>query len=109
MFRFNEPVESAFGALRVFDAKGERVDVGATERPGGDGEAVAVRLRPDLPDGSYTATYRVVSADSHPISGGFVFTVGKGGRGARGLGLRPDRLGRAPAPSRASRSASPRA
>ena len=79
VFRFNEPVESAFGALRVFDAKGERVDVGATEHPGGDGEAVAVRLHPELPDGSYTATYRVVSADSHPISGGFVFTVGEGG------------------------------
>ncbi len=29
--------------------------------------------------GSYTATYRVVSADSHPVSGGFVFTVGDGG------------------------------
>ena len=28
VFRFNEPVESAFGALRVFDARGERVDVG---------------------------------------------------------------------------------
>jgi copper transport protein len=79
VFRFNEPVESAFGALRVFDAKGERVDVGATEHPGGEGEAVAVRLRPDLADGTYTATYRVVSADSHPISGGFVFTVGEGG------------------------------
>ena len=79
VFRFNEPVESAFGALRVFDAKGERVDVGATEHPGGGGEAVAVRLHPELPDGSYTATYRVVSADSHPISGGFVFTVGEGG------------------------------
>ena len=78
-FRFNEPVESAFGALRVFDARGERVDVGGTEHPGGNAEAVAIRLRPDLPDGSYTATYRVVSADSHPISGGFVFSVGEGG------------------------------
>ena len=46
MFRFNEPVESAFGALRVFDARGERVDVGATEHPGGEGEAVAVGAAP---------------------------------------------------------------
>ncbi len=76
-FRFNEPVESAFGALRVFDARGDRVDAGGTEHPRGD--TVAIRLRPDLPDGSYTATYRVVSADSHPISGGFVFSVGEGG------------------------------
>jgi copper transport protein len=65
--------------VRVFDARGERVDVGTTEHPGGEAKAVAVGLRPDLPDGSYTATYRVVSADSHPISGGFVFSVGEGG------------------------------
>ena len=25
-------------------------------------------------DGTYTATYRVISADSHPVTGGFVFT-----------------------------------
>ena len=39
-----------------------------------------VELAPGLPEGSYTATYRVVSADAHPVSGGFVFSVGKGGR-----------------------------
>ena len=37
-------------------------------------------LRPDLPDGSYTATYRVVSADAHIVSGGYVFSIGKAGR-----------------------------
>lgn len=78
VLRFNEPVETAFGSVRVFDARGERVDSGGTEHPGGDAGAVAVDLRPDLPAGSYTATYRVVSADSHPVSGGFVFTVGDG-------------------------------
>jgi copper transport protein len=80
-FRFNEPVEASFGAVRVFDARGERVDTGELERPGGDEEAVSTRLD-DLPDGTYTATYRVVSADSHPVAGGFVFTVGEGGPAA---------------------------
>jgi copper transport protein len=78
-FRFDEPVEAGFGAVRVFDAEGERVDDGDLVRPGGNSEAAGVALRDDLPDGSYTATYRVVSADSHPVSGGFVFTVGEGG------------------------------
>jgi copper transport protein len=77
--RFNEPVEAGFGAVRVFDAEGERVDEGELLRPGGDSDAIGVALRGDLPDGSYTATYRVVSADSHPVSGGYVFTVGEGG------------------------------
>src|SRR5207249_3533778 len=32
-----------------------------------------------LPKGSYTATYHVISADSHPVSGGFVFSIGRAG------------------------------
>jgi copper transport protein len=74
---FDEPVESSFGALRVFDADGERVDAGEVERPTGD--AVAVAVEPGLPAGAYTVTYRVVSADSHPVTGGYVFTVGEAG------------------------------
>ena len=77
--RFNEPVEAGFGAVRVFNSSGERVDEGDLLRPDGEAEAVGVALRGDLPDGSYTATFRVVSADSHPVSGGYVFTVGEGG------------------------------
>jgi copper transport protein len=74
--RFDEVVESSFGALRVFAADGERVDVGDVQRPSGD--AIAVRVA-DLPDGAYTVTYRVVSSDSHPVTGGHVFTVGNAG------------------------------
>jgi len=74
---FDEPVESSFGALRVFAADGERVDAGEVQRPSGD--AVAVAVENDLPDGAYIVTYRVVSADSHPVTGGYVFTVGKAG------------------------------
>ncbi len=75
-FRFSESVEVAFGALRVYDARGAQVQQGDPFHPGGDPRAVAVRLRGGLGDGGYTATYRVVSADSHPVSGGFVFSVG---------------------------------
>jgi methionine-rich copper-binding protein CopC len=50
--RFNEPVEIAFGAVRVYDADGGRMDSGPTEHPGGRGEAVAVKLRGGLGDGS---------------------------------------------------------
>jgi copper transport protein len=77
--RFNEPVEASFGAVRVFDARGERVDEGDVTRPGGDSDAVGVALPRGLEEGAYTATFRVVSADSHPVSGGFVFNVGQGG------------------------------
>ncbi|MDQ2700278.1 MAG: copper resistance protein CopC/CopD, partial [Actinomycetota bacterium] len=78
-FSFNEPVEASFGAVRVFDTEGNQVQGGEILRPGGSSEAIGVALPPDLPDGVYTATYRVVSADAHPVSGGLVFTVGEGG------------------------------
>jgi copper transport protein len=75
VLRFSEPVEAAFGAVRVYDAAGERADAGEVRS---DGKTVAVGLRRGLPEGGFTVTYRVVSSDSHPISGGFVFAVGEG-------------------------------
>jgi copper transport protein len=80
VFRFSEPVEGNFGAVRVYDAEGEQVDEGDAFHPNGEGAKLGVRLEPDLPDGSYTATYRVVSADGHIVSGGYVFSIGKAGR-----------------------------
>jgi copper transport protein len=82
VLRFNEPVEMEFGALRVYDAAGSEVQEGNAFHPGRDDRAVAVRLRAGLPDGGYTTTYRVISADSHPVSGGFVFGVGEHGAGS---------------------------
>ena len=79
VFRFNEPVEGTFGAVRVFDAKGARVDDNHVRHPGGAGEKIAVGLRSGLAHGAYTATYRVVSADGHTVSGGFVFDIGAAG------------------------------
>jgi len=80
-FRFDEPVEGNFGAVRVFDARGNRVDDNQVKHPGGRGALVSVGLRPGLKDGTYTATYRVISADSHPVSGGVVFSIGDPGNG----------------------------
>ncbi len=80
IFRFDEPVEGNFGAVRVYDANGSRVDEGDAFHPNGEGPRLGVHLKPDLPDGSYTATYRVISADGHIVSSGFVFSIGKPGR-----------------------------
>jgi len=81
--RFDEAVEASFGALRVFDERGREVQQGEPFRPGGRSGQVAVKLRPGLDPGGFTVTYRVVSADSHPVSGGFVFAVGDAGTPAR--------------------------
>lgn len=71
---FSEAVEATFGAIRVFDVDGHRVDSGKLNRTDADRE-VDVPV-PKLKDGSYTVTWRVISADSHPVHGGFSFYVG---------------------------------
>ena len=76
VLRFSEPVEIAFGAVRVFAADGSELQQGEPFHPTRRDDEVAVRLRDDVEDGGYTVTYRVVSADSHPVNGGFVFSVG---------------------------------
>ncbi len=40
---------------------------------------MGVGLKPGLPDGTYTATYRVISADTHIVYGGLVFSIGHAG------------------------------
>ena len=72
---FSERVSVELGGLQVLDATGERVDRGAVEVVD---RSISVGVTDDLPDGAYIASYRIVSADGHPITGGIVFTVGEG-------------------------------
>ncbi len=74
LLRFNEPVDASLGALRVYDSDANRVDSGRTSRP--DAQTVAIELGDHpLARGTYTVAWRVVSADSHPVHGAFVFSV----------------------------------
>jgi copper transport protein len=76
VLHFGEPVEIDFGSLRVIGPDGKRVDLGGTHHPPGDSHAVAISLPPHLPDGTYVVAWRVISADSHPVHGAFIFSVG---------------------------------
>nr|WP_282600260.1 copper resistance protein CopC [Patulibacter sp. SYSU D01012] len=78
VFTFSERVEGSFGALRVVDDRGRRVDDGRVSRPAGRDDQLAVGVRAGTGRGAYAATYRVVSADGHPVSGGVTFVVGRG-------------------------------
>ncbi|MGZ7015960.1 MAG: copper resistance CopC family protein, partial [Acidimicrobiia bacterium] len=72
---FNEPVEASLGAIRVFDSRPNRVDVGTPSHPNGNAKEVQVST-PELKDGTYVVTWRVISSDAHPVRGAFTFTVG---------------------------------
>ncbi|MEU5875321.1 copper resistance protein CopC [Glycomyces sp. NPDC047369] len=70
---FNEPVQPVADAMRLVDGNGTEHDLTATASD----TDVVIDL-PDLDDGPYYVNWRVISADSHPISGVLSFTVGTG-------------------------------
>ncbi|MGZ4758065.1 MAG: copper resistance CopC family protein, partial [Acidimicrobiales bacterium] len=71
--QFSESVSADLGGLRVVSSSGQSVVAGTDTV---SGPTLSVALQPDLPDGTYVATYRVISADGHPVKGALVFAVG---------------------------------
>ena len=78
---FSEDVSAPLGAVRVFDAQGHRVDNGDVVARD---NTVTVGMN-QVGDGGYIVTWRVISADSHPVNGAFTFTVGDGTAASSGV------------------------
>ncbi|MCC3374899.1 copper resistance CopC/CopD family protein [Cohnella sp. REN36] len=72
--RFSERLDSAEARLRVLDDQSKSVASAKPERFD-QGKGLRMAL-PKLGEGHYTVTYDVISADGHPVSGAYVFTVG---------------------------------
>ncbi|MFI7576287.1 copper resistance CopC/CopD family protein [Micromonospora sp. NPDC049497] len=70
---FSEPVREVTGKIRVIAPDGSRADRGD---PGFDGGVVTIGVDPAAGRGTYLVSYRVISADSHPVSGAFTYSVG---------------------------------
>lgn len=73
---FDESVGLGLGYLRVVNSDGADVGSGPAVHPDGAGEVISTPLKPDLPGGTYIASWRVISADSHPVQGTIRFVVG---------------------------------
>jgi copper transport protein len=72
--RFSESVGVINGGLRLIDsATGEQV---TTPPARAAGDSIVLPMPSDLPDGAYLVSWRVISADSHPVAGAFSFGVG---------------------------------
>ncbi len=71
---FNERLDPGGMSLSVLDESSRKVAEGVPERYG-EGKGIRLAL-PELGEGHYTVSYRVISADGHPVAGAFVFTVG---------------------------------
>lgn len=75
--RYDEPVTLLADSLRVYGPNGQRVDRGDVGHPAKHTDEVRVSLGSTAPQGTYLVSWRVVSADSHPVSGAFTYSVGK--------------------------------
>jgi len=83
IFEFNQAVGGTLGAVRVYNGTGAEVDNGSVSHPGGNEHWMGVGLPAHLPEGTYTATYRVISADTHIVYGGLVFNIGRASRSSQ--------------------------
>ncbi|WP_264069609.1 copper resistance CopC/CopD family protein [Mycolicibacterium komossense] len=73
---FDESVRLVPGAAQVISMTGDRADSGSAQLST-DGTTVVIPLKPHVPQGSYAATWRVVSADTHVVSGSISFGIGQ--------------------------------
>ncbi|MET9516239.1 copper resistance protein CopC [Streptomyces sp. NPDC002994] len=74
---FSEKIALGNDSIRVLEPSGKRSDTGEVrDMSSGSIVQYGVPLHPGLPDGTYTVAWQAVSADSHPISGAFTFSIG---------------------------------
>lgn len=71
---FNENVASEFKALAVINSAGKRVDNKDIKQARLDRSHIYIST-PELPPDTYTVRYRVMSADTHIVTGRFKFTI----------------------------------
>ena len=70
---FSESVQLLAGKIQVLAPDGSRADQG---EPQASGNTVTIPLRTGAGRGTYLVSYRVISADSHPVAGTLLYSVG---------------------------------
>jgi putative copper export protein/methionine-rich copper-binding protein CopC len=70
---FSEVVAPVPTRITVIAPDGKRIDSG---NPRVQGDDMHIPVRTNVPGGTYLVSYRVISADSHPVGGGFTYSVG---------------------------------
>ena len=73
---FDEPVTVVDGSVAIVDATGRRFETGTVDYADG-ARRVTLGVRDGMPAGSYAASWKTISADTHVIGGSIVFGVGE--------------------------------
>ncbi|WP_433051495.1 copper resistance CopC/CopD family protein [Dactylosporangium sp. CS-033363] len=71
---FSEQVRLVADKIKVIAPDGSRADTG---KPAVRDQELVIPLKSGGPRGTYLVSYRVISADSHPVSGGYSFSFGE--------------------------------
>ncbi|WP_434581779.1 copper resistance CopC/CopD family protein [Carbonactinospora thermoautotrophica] len=72
LLEFNEQVQPTRDGIRLLDAQGREIRTS----PRAAGHTVVLPLPAKLAPGAYVVSWRVISGDTHPVSGAFTFGVG---------------------------------
>jgi copper resistance protein C len=78
-FNFDAPVQLGNDIIVVIGPDGKHWE--RTSHASVLGDSAATEVAPLGPVGTYTATYHIISADSHPVSGSISFQLTKAGNG----------------------------
>ncbi|OJH19200.1 hypothetical protein BLX88_08380 [Bacillus obstructivus] len=78
--RFNEPIEQDLADITIYDWNAKPVI--SKQSVGGEKRSKVLHINlPNLKQGTYTVQWSVVSLDGHPVSGSYMFAVGKETKG----------------------------
>ncbi len=70
---FSEHVQPEAAKISVIGPDRKKIDVGP---PTSVGDELRIPVRSDVENGTYLVSYRVISADSHPVASGFYYSIG---------------------------------
>ncbi|MFC4769294.1 copper resistance protein CopC [Effusibacillus consociatus] len=73
---FSEPLELEAVELKVKDWKGHPIPLSDLKLTPGNTKQISAAL-PDLPEGTYTVHWSVLSEDGHPVTDSYSFSIGK--------------------------------
>lgn len=78
--RFNEPIEHDLAIVTIYDWNAKPVFTGNPDGNIKRSPLLEFSL-PELKQGTYSVKWNVISADGHPVSGSYAFSVGKSTEG----------------------------
>jgi copper transport protein len=74
--KWSEAVDLGEHAVKLLDAAGKEIKTAQARHGPGGASTAMLELPAGLKNGTYVVSWRVVSSDSHPVTGAFSFSIG---------------------------------